>query len=59
MAELVEFGSLRREDLHQLQPGHGPGVDGLRHYVIEREFTEFREFVSLKKVYDPLPGVVN
>jgi hypothetical protein len=55
----VEFGSLRTQELHQLQPGQRPTVHGLRHYVIEREFTEFREFVSLKKVYDPLPGVVN
>ena len=59
MAILVEFGSLRRQELHQLQPGHGPGVDGLRHHVIEREFTEFGEFVPLEKVYDLVPGVVN
>ena len=59
MGELVEFGSLRRQELHQLQPGQRACVHGLRHYVIEREFTEFGEFVPLEKVYDPLPGVVN
>ena len=57
----MEFGSLRTQEFHQLpgDPGQGPGVDGLCHYVIEREFTEFEEFVRSKKVYDPLPGVVN
>jgi hypothetical protein len=59
MGELVEFGSLRRQELHQLQPGQRPTVHGLLDHVIEREFTEFGEFVPLKKVYDPRPGVVN
>ena len=59
MGELVEFGSLRRQEVHQPQPGQRPTVDGLRHYVIEWEFTEFREFVPLKKGYDLVPGVVN
>ena len=59
VAHLVEFGSLRRQELHQLHPGHGTTVDGLCHYIIEREFTEFGEFVPLEKVYDLVPGVVN
>ena len=57
----MEFGSLRTQEFHQLpgDPGQGPGVDGLCHYVIVREFAEFGEFVPLKKVYDLVPGVVN
>jgi hypothetical protein len=57
----VEFGSFRTQELHQLpgDPGQWAAVHGLRHYVIEWEFTEFGEFVPLEKVYRPLPGVVN
>jgi hypothetical protein len=56
---LVEFGSFRFQELRQLHPGHGPGIDGLRPHFIKGVFSEFREFIPIEKVYGPVPGVIN